>query len=248
MMRRIGITAGALMLLAVTSVSAQQFVTGRVARVDQPTGVVVLDNGQMYHATPYTVFLVNNQPVNWATLAPGTPVVVQNGQQVMYPDGRYVVVPQQPEPWPNSPHEISGVVRWVNLSSLTLDDGRHVWIDERTQVTAGGSPVMLSTLRPGTFVIIRSSQPLAMRKNAPVTYVPDAGIAPVVGTVSRFDQPNVIVLTDGRVIPANANTLVIVNNQSVPVAMLQPGMPVMIYPNGPVAEYPYAMPATIQHR
>ena len=245
MMRRMAITAGALVLLAVTSVSAQ-FVTGRVARVDHPAGVVVLDNGQMYQAAPNTVFLVDNRPVNWATLAPGTPVVVHNGQQVMYADGRYVLAPQQPATWPNSPHEISGVVRWVNLSSLTLDDGRHVWIDEDTQVTAGGSPVMMSTLRPGTFVIIRSSQPMTMRKTAPVAYVPVGASVPVVGTVSRFDQPNFIVLTDGRVIAANANTVVTVNNQSVPVAMLQPGTPVVIYPNGPIAEYPSAMPASIQ--
>ena len=248
MMRRVGITAGALVLLAVTSVSAQQFVTGRVARVDQPAGVVVLDNGQMYHAASNTVFLVNNQPVNWATLAPGTTVVVQNGQQVMYPDRRYVVVADQPAAWPNSPYEISGVARWVNVSSLTLDDGRHIWIDERTEVRAGGSPVMLSTLRPGTFVIIRSARPMALRKTAPVADVPFAAPASVVGTVSRFEQPNFIVLTDGRVIPANANTLVIVNNQIVPVAMLQPGTPVTIYPNGQLAEYPYAMPAAIQPR
>ena len=245
MMRRMGITAGALVLLAVTSVSAQQFVTGRVARVDHPAGVVVLDDGQMYQAAPNTVFLVDNRPVNWATLAPGTPVVVHNGQQMMYSDGRYVLAPQ-PATWPNSPHEISGVVRWVNPSSLTLDDGRHIWIDENTVVTAGGSPVMMSTLRPGTFVIIRSSQSMTMRKTAPVAYAPVGASAPVVGTVSRFDQPNFILLTDGRVIAANANTVVTVNNQSVPVAMLQPGTPVVIYPNGPIAEYPSAMPAAIQ--
>jgi hypothetical protein len=245
MMRRIGITAGALVLLALTTASAQQSATGRVARVDQPAGVVVLDNGQMYQATPNTVFLVNNQPVNWATLAPGTPVVVQNGQLVMYRDGRSVVVTDS--------HEISGVVRWVRFSepgrsSLTLDDGRHIWIDERTEVTAGGSPVMMSTLRPGTFVIIRSSQPLAARQNASMTYIPVTSSAPVVGTVSRLDQPNVIVLTDGRVIPVNANTLVIVDSQSVPVAMLRPGTPVTIYPNGQVADYPSAMPAVFPQR
>ena len=248
MTRRIAVTAGALMLLAATSVSAQQVATGRVVRVDQPTGVVVLDNGQMYQVAPHTVFLVNNQPVHWATLAPGTPVVVHHGQQAMRSDGRPVVVTEQPATWPNSPYEISGVVRWVQPSSLTLDDGRHIWIDERTQVTAGGSPVMLSTLRPGTFVHIRSSEPMALRTQAPMGDMPAAAFAPVVGTVSRFEQPNSILLTDGRVIPANANTLVIVNNQIVPVAMLRPGMPVAIYPNGPGAEYPSAMPAPIRQR
>ena len=190
MMRRIGITASALVLLAVTSLSAQP----------------------------------------------------------MYPDGRHVVVVDQPATWPNSPYEISGVARWVNLSSLTLDDGRHIWIDDRTQVTAGGSPVMLSTLRPGTFVIIRSSRPMALRATAPAAYVPSAAPAAVVGTVSRFDQPNFIVLTDGRVVPANANTVVLMNNQSVPVAMLQPGMPVTIYPNGQFADSPSTMPALTQPR
>jgi hypothetical protein len=46
---------------------------------------------------------------------------------------------------------------------LTLDDGRHFWIDENTQVLADGVPVMLTTLKPGTFVVLRSTKPLALR-------------------------------------------------------------------------------------
>lgn len=246
MLGRIGFTACALMLLAVTSVSAQQVITGTVVRIDQPSSVVILDNGQMYQVTPQTVFLLNNQPTNFSAIAPGAPVVVQYGQPVMYRDGRYVVMMQPAPSAPNSPYEISGVVRWVGSSepgrsSLTLDDGRHIWIDESTQVTASGSPVMMSTLRPGTFVVIRSTKPMAIRKNNAI-YVPVAAASTVSGTVARFDQPNLIVLSDGRVIPANANTLVIVDNRSVPVTTLQPGTPVVIYQNGQVVEYPAALP------
>ena len=94
MIRWVGLTACALVLLAVTAVTAQQVVTGTVVRLDQPAGVVILDNGQMYQATPQTVFLVNNQPATFATLAPGTPIAIQYAQPVMYRDGRYVVMTQ----------------------------------------------------------------------------------------------------------------------------------------------------------
>src|SRR2546423_605637 len=146
MMRRVGLAACAVLLLAATAVSAQQVVTGTVVRIDQPANVVVLDNGRMYQATPQSVFLVNNQPVALNAIAPGTPVVVQSAQPVVYQNGQYVVMTQPAPaiaaaPVATSPYEISGVVRWVGASdpgrqSLTLDDGRHVWIDESTQVLA----------------------------------------------------------------------------------------------------------------
>ena len=97
-----------------------------------------------------------------AAVAPGTPVVLQSAQTVAYSDGRYIVTSPAADA-----HEVSGVVRYVTSptepgrASLTLEGGRHVWIDENTQVLANGSPVMLSTLRPGTFVVVRSVKPLA---------------------------------------------------------------------------------------
>jgi hypothetical protein len=256
MIKRIGLVTSALLLLAVTAVSAQQVVSGTVVRIDQPASVVVLDNGLMYRATPQTVFLVNNQPTTFATIQPGTPIVVQYGQPVMVRDGRYVVVTQPapaspvvvaPQPavtvLPSGLYETSGVVRWVGASepgraSITLDDGRHIWIDENTQVLANGAPVMVSTLRPGTFVVVRSSKPLAFRSapsyaTAPAPVVVTQPTATVVsGTVVRIDQPNTIVLSDGRVVPATAQTVVMVDNRAVPFTTLQPGTPVVIYPGG----------------
>ena len=283
MIRRIGLAACALVLLAVTGATAQ-VVTGTVVRIDPPAQVVFLDNGQMYRATSQTVFLVNNQPTNFAAIQPGMPIVVQQAQPVMYRDGQYVVV-SQPAPAavaavPSSAtYEVSGVVRYVHSpepgrSSLIFENGRQVWIDENTQVYVNGAPALLTTLRPGTFVVVRSSKPFAFRNNTyyvamPATTAPGAvvttpgtaiaappAIAPtpvvmppvpnvVTGTVARLNQPNIIVLSDGRMIPATSQTVVMVGNRAVPLTTLQPGTRVVIYPNGQaaVASDPSAFPA-----
>jgi hypothetical protein len=270
MIGRVGLVICALVLLAVTGVAAQQVVTGTVVRIDQPAHVVILDNGQMYRATPQTVFLVNDRPTTFATIQPGTRVVFHSAQPVVHREGQYVVM-ALPAPVVAVPSsgvfEVSGVVRWVGASepgrsSLTLDDGRHIWIDENTQVLANGAPVMISTLRPGTFVVIRSTQPLAFRNNtyyttssavvtapAPVVVTPTTVVTSppshvVTGTVVRFDQPNMIVLSDGRAIPATTQTVVTIDNRPVPVTMLQPGTQVVIYPHGHATfvSDPYASP------
>ena len=258
LIRRVGLAACALVLLAVAAVSAQQVITGTVVRIDQPAGVVVLDNGQMYRATPQTVFLVNNQPMTFGAIQMGTPVIVQYGEPVVYREGRYVVMTQAAPT--SGVFEVSGVVRYVHSpepgkSSLTLDDGRHIWLDANTQVLANGAPVMASTLRPGTFVVIRSTKPLAFRNNTYYVPASTAVVAPgttvvtqpapavVTGTVVRLDQPNMIVLSDGRAIPATAQTVVMVDNRAVPVTTLRPGYQVVIYPNGQtgaVINDPYA--------
>ena len=272
MIRRILFIACAVVALASTAVSAQQVVTGTVVRIDQPAGVVVLDNGQMYQATPQTVFLVNNQPTNFGTIAPGTPVIVQQGQPVMLRDGRYVVLaPAAPAgtvvspapvvaapavPYPAaSAYEVSGVVKYADSVRrlIRFDDGRNLSVDENVQLLASGSPVMLSSVRPGTFVVARSSKPLAFRDNT--YYATPAGTAVVApgavpmysGTVMRVDQPNTIVLSDGRVIPATAQTVVMVDNRAVPLAAVRPGSQVVIYPNGQAAVIaePAALPASV---
>ena len=255
MIRRIGLTACAFILLAVTAVTAQQVITGTVVRVDQPAGVVVLDSGQMYQATPQTVFLVNNQPATFATLAPGTPVVVQYGQPVVWREGRYVVMNQPAGAVvQGGVYEVSGVLRYVDAlrRQIQFDDGRRVSIDENVQLLANGAPVMLSTVTPGTFVVARSTKPLAFRDNTyyvatgtPVVTGPAPVVAttPVTGTIARFDQPNLIVLSDGRVIPATQQTVVMVDNRAVPYASVQPGTNVVIYPNGQAAVVTDPIPA-----
>lgn len=183
MIRRIALTVCALTLLTATGVVAQQVVTGTVVRIDQPAGVVVLDNGQMYQTTAQTLIIVNGQPTTITAITPGTPVVLQSAQAVAHRDGRYVVMTQPA----HNPYEVSGVVRWVTSSepgrtSLTLEGGRLVWIDENTQVLANGVPVMMSTLRPGTFVVVRSARPLAVRDNHGTAVAPTAAAPTTLGT------------------------------------------------------------------
>ena len=261
MIRRVGLAACALVLLGMTSASAQQVVTGTVVRIDQPSNVIVLDNGQMYQATPQTVFMVNNRPIGFTQITPGTPVVVQYGQPVVYQNGRYVVM-TQPGATVATPtastFEVSGVVKYSDAGRglIRFDDGRNIAIDENVQVLANGSPVMLSTLAPGTFVVVRSTKPLAFRDNtyrvvttpstvvtAPAAGAPVAVVDPVSGTVARVDQPNTIVLSDGRVIPATPQTVVMVDNRAVPITALRPGTHVVVYPNGQaVITEPSALP------
>src|SRR4051812_11736087 len=177
MIRRVGLAACGLVLLAVTTVSAQQVVTGTVVRMDPAANVIVLDNGTMYQTTPQTVFLVNNQPTTFGRIAPGTPVVIQYGQPVMYREGRYIVMSQPapattvvaPAPGavvaaPAVPapasgvYEISGVLKYADpvRRIVRFEDGRNISITEDVQLLANGSPVMLSTVKPGTFVVARS--------------------------------------------------------------------------------------------
>jgi hypothetical protein len=60
------------------------------------------------------------------------------------------------------------------------------------------------------------------------------------------DQPNTIVLSDGRVIPASSQTVVMVDNRAVPVTALRPGTHVVIYPNGDaVVTEPSASPGFV---
>ncbi|HYE93450.1 MAG TPA: hypothetical protein VEA38_20625 [Terriglobales bacterium] len=255
MIRRIALAVCALALLGATTAAAQHVVTGTVVRIDQPAGVVVLDNGQMYQATPQTVFLVNNQPAPFGTFAPGTPVVVQHGQPVVLRDGRYVVMSQPapvvaaPAPVAAAPvpvasaYEVSGVVKYADpvRRIVRFEDGRNISIDENVQLLANGSPVVLSTVRPGTFVVARSSKPLAFRDNTYYTTAVPPGTVVAQhpnaysGTVVRVDQPNLIVLNDGRVIPATAQTVVMVDNRAVPFTALRPGTHVVVYPNGQTA-------------
>jgi hypothetical protein len=71
--------------------SSQMGWTGRVARVDQPQQVIVLDNGQMYRVGDNTVY-VNGQPMALTSVPPGSTVTIRSGTPVYYQNGQYVAV------------------------------------------------------------------------------------------------------------------------------------------------------------
>ena len=206
MIGRISLAVCALSLTALTGVSAQQVVTGTVVRIDHAAGVVVLDSDRMYQTTPQTVVIVNGEPGTLTTIRPGTQVMLQSAEPVTYRHGRYVMTRGLV---PSSPYEVSGVVRWMGASepgrsSLTLEGGRHIWIDESTQVLANGAPVIMSTLRPGTFVVVRSARPFSFSQRDTVSAAPpfasdrsadmDAALSPsaMPGTVYRDTDLSVV--------------------------------------------------------
>ena len=74
-----------------------------------------------------------------------------------------------------------------------------MWIDDNTPVLANGIPVMLSTLKPGTFVVARSTGPLALHNDQSRTVVaPDA----VVVTSPSTMPATVYGVASSSVIPA----------------------------------------------
>ncbi|HET7341917.1 MAG TPA: hypothetical protein VFL90_10665 [Methylomirabilota bacterium] len=79
--------------------SSQMGWTGRVARVDQPQQVIVLDNGQMYRIGDNPVY-VNGQPVALNAVQPGSTVVITSATPVYYQNGQYVAVSPVPAPGP----------------------------------------------------------------------------------------------------------------------------------------------------
>jgi hypothetical protein len=56
--------------------------TGTVASVQTVDGIIVLEDGRQIRVLPATVVLVDGQPVAMAALAPGTRVVIRQGQAV----------------------------------------------------------------------------------------------------------------------------------------------------------------------
>ena len=65
---------------------------GKVIKLDSTANVVVLEDGSMYRVMPNTVFIVEEKPVKFETLKPGTSVVIRSGEPVQFKDGQYIVI------------------------------------------------------------------------------------------------------------------------------------------------------------
>lgn len=166
-----------------------------------PAGVVVTPPGAVV-ASPGTV-----------VTSPGTTLVTQPSTTAVGPV-----------------FETSGyVVRADDTGrSIIFDDGRKVRLTDDTQVLMNGvQPVQLSTLKPGTYVVIRSVRPFSGARGE---WVPMSEVAR--GAVVRVDQPGVIVLNDGRTFRTTQDTVVYVDRQPVSVTTVRPGTRVVIYQDG----------------
>lgn len=175
-------------------------------------------------------------PVGAVVTPPGT-VVMSPGTTVVTPPSTVAVGPA---------FETSGyVVRADDVGrSIIFDDGRKVRLTDDTQVLRNGvDPVLLSTLKPGTHVVIRSVRPFSGSRGE---WVPMNEVAR--GTVVRVDQPGVIVLNDGRAYRTTPETVVYVDRRPVSVTTVRPGTRVVIYQDGTtmaVVSEPAASPALV---
>jgi hypothetical protein len=270
--------AATLVLLAVTSVAAQQAYTGTVLRIDPGAGVVVFQDGRMFQTTADTVIIANNQRMPLQALHPGSPVTVYSAQPVVLQDGRYVlmsdagarvaagptvvvppaatgtvvtpgtttVVTQPTAEYAVPAFEVAGhIFRADHMGRVIhMRDGRKVHVTEDTQVLLNGTqPVQLSALAPDSYVVVRSVRPFAGGRGE---LLPMSEVAR--GTVVRVEQPGVIVLNDGRTFRTSQDTVVYVDRRPATMSTLQPGTRVVVYQDGStlaVVSDPAASPALV---
>jgi hypothetical protein len=98
-LRRFVIVAVVLALTLTTGLAVQAGEgRGKVMKLDSTAHVVVFEDGSMYRVGPDTVFLVEEKPVKYETLQPGTTVVIQSGEPVQFRDGKYIVITPSASP------------------------------------------------------------------------------------------------------------------------------------------------------
>ena len=98
-LRRFVILAVVLALTLTTGMAVQAGEgKGKVIKLDSPARVVVLEDGSMYRVVPDTVFLVEEKPVKFEALQPGTTVVIQSGEPVQFKDGKYIILQPSASP------------------------------------------------------------------------------------------------------------------------------------------------------
>jgi hypothetical protein len=216
---------GLLVLALAGAAAAASTIRGVVKDVDGRTRVVVLEDGRQVTLDDRSVILVDNRPVQLATLKPGTTVMVVSETRT----ARSSTVPPA-RPRTGETVLITGTVAQVDsgTKTLVLQDGRQVKLDDRSQVFMDDRSVPLSTLKPGTRVVV-TSEPLMVQESA----LPRAAVetVPVTGTVARIDSgAQTIVLSDGRVIETRPDTVVLVQDRPVELAAVKVGDLVVVRP------------------
>jgi len=175
--------ACALALALVTSVSAQQVMTGTVARVDAAAGTIVLDDGRMFQTTGQV--MMGNQPMPLSSLQPGTRVTLRETGPVVMQSGRYAVsaapvvppapvvmapAPPQPSAMVVAPQVVTvredpivGTVARVDVAAghIILTDHRVVQVTPGDTVLIDNVPMPLGSVPIGSTVVIRSDTPFS---------------------------------------------------------------------------------------
>jgi hypothetical protein len=88
----------ALSLTIAAIAAAQAKDAGTIIRLDPQASVVMLEGGRMYRVTPSTAILVDDRPTSFKALRPSERVSIQDGEPVLYRDGRYIALKPAPAP------------------------------------------------------------------------------------------------------------------------------------------------------
>jgi hypothetical protein len=91
-MLRLAVLALILVTTLVGSAWAAEVITGRILRIEQPAGVIVLDDGRMFQVSETTKILVREQPTRIERLQPGDTVAIGAAAPVELRDGQYVII------------------------------------------------------------------------------------------------------------------------------------------------------------
>lgn len=73
---------------------AETRISGTIARIDEPAGVIVFTDGRAFQTGPGAVILVDNRPVTLTEIRPGMLVAVSAANPVVYRNGRYALLNQ----------------------------------------------------------------------------------------------------------------------------------------------------------
>jgi hypothetical protein len=161
--------------LAASAAVGQDVYVGTITRTDGPHQVIIFNDGRMYRVMPGTMLLVNDQPIVYPSLQPGTGVTVRGGQPVVFRDGQYVVVgaPAMTSSTttvttvttPGLLASASGVVSDYDSRTgiVTLTDGRRVLVTSKTAILINGHPSTPDALWPGTHVVLSAINPVVSR-------------------------------------------------------------------------------------
>lgn len=177
MIRRMMLTVCAAVLAWPALAGAHEPVAGMVLRVDEPAGVVVLQDGRMYRIGAERIVTVDDRPVAIATVPPGTRIVIRDAEQVALQGDRYVAMSQMRTGLDAAPRAAASAAGLV------------------TTVTSSAAPTTVTTV---------TTAPAPARVADPVvtgtvtSYDPAAGL--IVLSNGRVVQvgPSTVVMVDGH--------------------------------------------------
>jgi hypothetical protein len=162
---------------------------------------------------------------------PATPTGAQN-----YPAG------PGPQTYVATVGDVTGTVVRVDPGAnvVVMEDGRMYQVMGDSLVFIDNQPTRVTTLRPGSKIVLRSAQPVTYRDGQYVVVQPGPGgtvvaTPPYSGTVVRIDEgQRVLVFDDGRMWQTAGDSIVLVEGKPRIIGTVQPGTRVTVQQGYPV--------------